>query len=97
MRVQGFEDRGHRGCCGDGFRSALSLEQAIFRGEPLGLLQGTMQFNLRTRNRRQVCSSSHRFWMKSRGPTPHGFDGEFDVAPCGHGNDRQRALLRKGL
>lgn len=66
MRVQRFEDRGHRGCCGDGFRSALGLEQAIFRREPLGLLQGTLQFNLRTQNRQQVCSFSHRFWMKSR-------------------------------
>ena len=85
------EDRAHGRRLGDQLRKALGAQRAVLRFQALSAAQGAAEFDLGLQNRREPRVVPRLLDEIARAAA-HGFDGEFDAAPRGHDDHRERGV-----
>ena len=73
-----------------------NAQQAVFSRQPFRSLQGAMKFDLGAQNGEQPLVLP-RLLNKIARAAAHGLDRQVHVAPCGHHNDRERAVHRHNI
>ena len=93
-----LEHRAHRGRLGDqrGAVGALVAQDAVLGLEPLAAPQRAGQLDLRANDREHALVVPRLLDEVARAAA-HGLDGQFDGAPGGHDDDRQRRVERLEL
>ena len=87
----GFQHRYHRRRCGNKLGTSFNAQQTVFSGQPFRSLQRAMQLDLGPQNGKQPLVLP-RLLNKIARASPHGLDRQVHVAPCGHHDDRERAV-----
>ena len=86
-----FEDRLHCGRAGDKFRHAFGAKQAVFEFELAGTAQSLVQLGVHA-NQADEALVLPGFLDEIARAALDAFDGEVDVAPRGHDDDRQARI-----